>query len=119
MMYFWLAIAAGTGALIRRDFTAFFREHINRKHANWATFIINMTGISLIVVFFNIFHLGSFWYEVLAVGGLGGLTTYSTLNSELVGIWSMEEYKRAIVYFLTTYAVGLILVFLVASFFQK
>lgn len=117
MMYLLLALAAGTGALIRRDFTAFFRDKISHKHANWATFIINMTGISLIIVCFEVFHLGSFWYEVLAVGGLGGLTTYSTLNSELVGIWSTGEHKRAIFYFLTTYIIGTLLAFLVAALF--
>lgn len=115
LMYLLLGCAAGIGALIRRNFTVWFKDKVSLKHGNWATFLINMVGIALIVVLFKKLPLNTPSYEILAVGGLGGLTTYSTFNSELVNFFAQKRYLHFCLYFVITYGLGFIIAWLIWS----
>lgn len=50
-------------------------------------------------------------YLLTAAGFMGALTTFSTLNVELIKLVISNEQKTAFIYFITTYAVGLISIF--------
>lgn len=56
-------------------------------HWPWQTFIVNVTGafvIGLLVVAAGRFGWPSWWRPLLAVGVLGGYTTFSTFSLEIV-----------------------------------
>lgn len=50
-------------------------------------------------------------YLLTAAGFMGALTTFSTLNVDLIKLIISNEQKTAYVYFITTYAFGLLSVF--------
>ncbi|RRR72815.1 MAG: CrcB family protein [Candidatus Viridilinea halotolerans] len=78
-----LAIAAGAilGATARYTLSGIFTMP-------YGTLAVNILGCLLIGLFQTIFlarpHLPRAWQRFIAVGGLGGLTTFSTVSVELV-----------------------------------
>lgn len=81
-------LGASIGAMIRYAITNYGKKHwerIGKQFSNLPTptLFINLTG-ALILGF--IFGLGSnvFFYSLIGTGVLGGYTTFSTMNTELV-----------------------------------
>lgn len=56
-------------------------------------------------------NLSPFIYALVGTGVLGGYTTFSTLNVELLSHWQDHNYKIFLLYALLSYGGGLILVF--------
>lgn len=100
-----VGLGAAIGAIIRYLITAYWKK----RQLDWpmATLLINITG-SFILAWLT-HHLGSKAPMMLLFGGgvLGGYTTFSTLNVELVAMIDEKRWLAAGSYFLLTYLGGL------------
>ncbi|MCT7895250.1 MAG: fluoride efflux transporter CrcB, partial [Lactobacillus gasseri] len=76
----------------------------------YATLLINLTGAFLLGLVFSR-NFSPFVYALVGTGVLGGYTTFSTLNVELLSHWQDHNYKTFLLYALLSYGGGLILVF--------
>ncbi|CAM3248200.1 CrcB family protein [Filibacter tadaridae] len=72
------------------------------------TLIVNLTGSLLIGIVFGL-DLSRMWTLFFASGLAGALTTFSTMNKELLGLWKSGEKKAAISYLVITYVGGILL----------
>ena len=111
-----VGLFAGVGALLRRNFTVFFKNKVTKKFGYLATFAINVLGSILIVLFFKLSKmdliLNPVSYLALTSGLLGGLTTFSTFNSELVNLWYQKRFLEFGCYFGGTYLASAFLIYL-------
>jgi len=73
------------------------------------TLAVNWIGAFLIGLIFGM-ELSKAWTLLLASGFAGALTTFSTLNKELIELWRHGEKKQAVNYFLFTYGGGFVFV---------
>ena len=89
------------GAILRYGITNYGKKHWSEKFP-YATLLINLTGAFLL----------GFIYALIGTGVLGGYTTFSTLNVELLSHWRDRNYSVFTSYALLSYGGGLILVFL-------
>lgn len=72
------------------------------------TLAVNWIGALLIGLVFGL-ELSKGWTLLLASGLAGALTTFSTLNKELIELWRNGEKKNAICYLVLTYGGGVTL----------
>lgn len=98
------------GALLRYGITNYGKKHWERDFP-YATLLINLTGAFLLGVVFAC-KLSPFIYALVGTGVLGGYTTFSTLNVELLSQWQDHNYGTFILYALLSYGGGLFLVFI-------
>lgn len=108
-------LGASIGAMLRYAITNYGKKHwewVGKKFSNLPipTLFINLTG-ALILGF--IFGIGSnvFFYAFVGTGILGGYTTFSTVNTELVELYKSKNYRGLVFYVFSSYVGGLILVF--------
>ncbi len=73
------------------------------------TLAVNWIGALLIGLVFGL-ELSKGWTLLLASGLAGALTTFSTLNKELIELWRNGEKENAVCYLVSTYGGGLLLV---------
>ena len=73
------------------------------------TLAVNLIGALLIGLVFGL-ELSREWTFLLASGLAGALTTFSTLNKELIVMWRNGERNHCINYLLLTYVGGIGLV---------
>ncbi|WP_295731082.1 CrcB family protein [uncultured Limosilactobacillus sp.] len=100
-----VGIGASLGALVRYLMTISFKQ----LKLNWplATLLINLSGSFLLGVLTH--HLGStqpsiaFWGS----GVLGGYTTFSTFNTELVSLIDERRWTAFWLYLILSYAGGI------------
>ena len=115
-MNFLLAgIGASIGAMLRYAITNYGKKHwewIGNKFSNLPTptLFINLTGAFILGFIFGI-KTNVFIYAIVGTGVLGGYTTFSTMNTELVELYKSKNYRGFIFYALSSYLGGLILVF--------
>ncbi len=115
-MNFLLAgIGASIGAMLRYTITNYGKKHwewIGNKFSNLPTptLFINLTGAFILGFIFGI-KTNVFIYAIVGTGVLGGYTTFSTMNTELVELYKSKNYRGFIFYALSSYLGGLILVF--------
>ena len=115
-MNFLLAgIGASIGAMLRYAITNYGKKHwewIGNKFSNLPTptLFINLTGAFILGFIFGI-KTNVFIYAIVGTGVLGGYTTFSTMNTELVELYKSKNYRGFILYALSSYLGGLILVF--------
>lgn len=103
-----LSVGCGSalGALLRYWLTTLWKK----RHIDWplATLLINLTGaLALGLLTGHLAATGSamlFW----GVGLLGGYTTFSTFNTELVAIIDEHRWVSLIIYLFLSYAGGLL-----------
>lgn len=101
----WVGIACGVGALIRYGLT-----FVNSKVSLPIGTLIGNLFAAFLVGYFTKNISDSVLYRILASGFLGGLGTYSTLNVEFIQLFKNK--RDFWCYFLITYIMGLLLVFL-------
>ncbi|MBE1555433.1 fluoride efflux transporter CrcB [Sporosarcina limicola] len=70
------------------------------------TLLVNLIGSLLIGIVFGM-ELSRMWTLLIASGLAGALTTYSTVNKELIRLWKNNHKNHALIYFLLTYGGGL------------
>ncbi len=84
-------LGASLGAMLRYFFTNYGKKHwekIGNKYSNlpFPTLFINLTGAFILGFIFSI-GVPPFFYALVGTGVLGGYTTFSTLNTELVSLF--------------------------------
>jgi CrcB protein len=79
----------------------------------WATLIINLTGSFVLGVFVGVrdgdhYAMHPAWTPLLAIGFLGGYTTFSTFSVETMHLISLRSYLLASANVLGSVALGLL-----------
>jgi len=72
------------------------------------TLVVNLVGALLIGLVFGM-EIPRMWTLLFASGLAGALTTFSTMNKELIELWRNAKKDSALRYFLLTYGGGIIL----------
>lgn len=108
-------IGASFGAMLRYAITNYGKKHwewIGKKFSNLPTptLFINLTGALILGFIFGI-GADTFIYALVGTGVMGGYTTFSTMNTELVELYKSKNYRGLIFYGVSSYVGGLILVF--------
>ena len=108
-------IGASIGAMIRYAITNYGKRHwewFGKKFSNLPipTLLINLTGAFILGFVFGI-KANVLVYAIVGTGVLGGYTTFSTMNTELVELYKSKNYRGLTFYALASYLGGLILVF--------
>ena len=115
-MNFLLAgIGASIGAMLRYAITNYGKKHwgwIGNKFSNLPTptLLINLTGALILGLIFGI-GANTFIYALLGTGVMGGYTTFSTMNTELVELYKSKNYRGLVFYAVSSYLGGLVLVY--------
>lgn len=109
-------LGAAIGAILRYMVTNYGKRHWERigkifLNLPIPTLIINLTGALILGFIFSI-KVSVFWYALVGTGMLGGYTTFSTLNTELVGLYHSKNYRGLILYALASYIGGLLSIYL-------
>lgn len=86
MIWLWLSLAGGAGALARHELAVLMQKV--RWRPSPATLVVNTLGSSLLGFFMEAMDHNSLGYVVLTSGFLGGFTTFSTWTVETVGMGS-------------------------------
>ncbi|QIN77738.1 fluoride efflux transporter CrcB [Rubrobacter marinus] len=80
----------------------------------WGTFLVNVSGSFLIGVVFGLVEIGGLpagARPLLAIGVLGGYTTFSSFSYETLALISKGSYAPALFYSLAQVALGLAAVY--------
>ena len=115
-MNFLLAgIGASIGAMLRYAITNYGKKHwewFGNKFSNLPTptLLINLTGALILGLIFGI-GANTFIYALLGTGVMGGYTTFSTMNTELVELYKSKNYRGLVFYAVSSYLGGLVLVY--------
>lgn len=97
------------GAVIRYAITSYGKKNWPKSFP-YATLLINLSGAFLLGLIFAL-SLPVFVYAFVGTGILGGYTTFSTMNVELLGKLKDKSYRVFWTYLIVSYLGGLILVF--------
>jgi CrcB protein len=73
----------------------------------WATFLVNMTGTALLGYWFTALPHTSYHRPLLTTGFCGALTTFSTVQVELVEMLDTGRFPLASIYLVVSVAAGL------------
>ncbi|NYF25501.1 CrcB family protein [Sporosarcina sp. JAI121] len=103
-----IGIGGFLGAVIRH----FISAKMNKQDGFPAgTLLVNLAGSLLIGIIFGL-EL-PFWATLLFASGFAGaLTTFSTMNKELLTMWKYDRKRIAVLYLLLIYISGIGLAFL-------
>ena len=95
--------AVGSGA---RYLVALALAHRAAVHFPWATFAVNVIGCFCLQLLLGLaaggLRLSDELRLLLATGVLGGFTTYSSFNTETLGLWRAGAPRLALIYLLAT-----------------
>lgn len=75
------------------------------------TLLVNLVGSLLIGIVFGS-EMSRMWTLFLASGLAGALTTFSTLNKELMELWRSRKGYKAVLYVLITFGGGIMIAML-------
>lgn len=102
-----VGLGASCGALLRYLFTYLWKK----ARIDWplATLFINLTGAFCLGLLIHNFPSGQFTMLFWETGFLGGYTTFSTLNTELITMYNECQWKSLLFYGCLTYFGGLCL----------
>lgn len=100
-----VALGAGLGASVRYLMTQVLKSRT--RVFPWATFIINITG-ALLLGFLHNKSTSSHILLLLGTGFLGGYTTFSTFQVELVTLINNNKQKMMFIYLLLTVLCGIL-----------
>ncbi|GHV97934.1 putative fluoride ion transporter CrcB 2 [Lactobacillus nasalidis] len=108
-MIFAVGFGASLGALARFGLTNYGKKHWMRQTAfPWPTLVINLSGAFLLGLVFAL-NLPAFVYAFLGTGVLGGYTTFSTLNTEMLSLADSGKKRLLKRYLLASYLGGICL----------
>ncbi|MCS7058111.1 MAG: fluoride efflux transporter CrcB [Meiothermus sp.] len=112
--YLLVALGGAIGALLRYGLGAWVQA-LGGPGFPWSTFLINVSGSFLIGIVLRLSLEGALspeWRLFLAVGVLGGYTTFSTFSWETLTLAQQGEWLKASLYVLGSVVLGLLLVLL-------
>ncbi|SKA06608.1 CrcB protein [Pilibacter termitis] len=100
---FFVGIGAGMGAVVR-----FFFSKLNPNSLlPFGTFLVNLFGAFLLGFLFGS-AVDTSLMKAVGVGFCGGLTTFSTMNLEIITLLEQGKTKKSLTYFFSSYGFGLI-----------
>lgn len=109
-MTFLDVVMVGIGGCVGAILRYLISTKLNRfTNIPLGTLLVNLVGSLLIGIVFGM-ELPRPMTLLLASGLAGALTTFSTLNKELIELWRDAKKNRAVRYFLLTYGGGILLV---------
>lgn len=108
-MTFLELLMVGLGGFLGAIVRYYISMRMNRSgRIPVGTLTVNLVGAFLIGCVFGL-DLPMIWTFFLASGLAGALTTFSTMNKELIELWRYDHKKKALLYVLITYCGGIIL----------
>lgn len=109
-MFAIVGLGAALGAVARFALTNYGKKHwMKQTDLPLPTLVINLTGSFLLGLLYAL-QVNPALYAFLGTGVLGGYTTFSTLNTELVTLASSKRKRTLKTYLLASYAGGMVLV---------
>lgn len=107
----WAAVAAGGAAGSMARYALGLAAAKYGKPAYYATLFINCVGAMLLGLLAGLAlkEHNAALYALAGIGFLGGFTTFSTLNTQLVSMLENRRFREAALYFVLTYGIGLLL----------
>lgn len=112
--YLLVMLGGGIGAGVRYKLGAWV-QGLGGPSFPWGTFLINITGSFLIGLVLRLSLEGALspeWRLFLAVGVLGGYTTFSTFSWETLTLVQQGEWFKAFLYGAGSVMLGFVLVLL-------
>ncbi len=112
--YLLVALGGALGSALRYGLGAWVQGHLGPGFP-WSTLLVNALGSFLIGAVVRLSLEGALSGEArlfLAVGVLGGFTTFSSLSYETLALLQDGEPLKALTYALGSLVLGLLLVFL-------
>lgn len=110
MEYLWVGIGGFLGANARFAMTRLVADRLGSGYP-WGTFLVNLVGAFLIGILLTVLTDRAvpdpFWRLILAVGFLGGYTTFSSYTFEAVALARDGEWATAGIYVLGSNVLGL------------
>lgn len=91
-------VGAGVGGNARFWLGIWVANRYHHLEFPWATFFINVSGSLLIGLFYGLLSVSSWsdnWRPLVAIGVLGGYTTFSTFSWETLQLMSSRSYLLA------------------------
>jgi CrcB protein len=113
-----IILAIGTGSFLGGVLRYLFSQSIQSRFLYafpFGTLTVNIVGCFLIGIVFGISERGNMsheWRLFLAVGLLGGFTTFSAFSNETVGLLRDGQFFYASAYILASVALTLVATFL-------
>lgn len=104
MTYLGIFLACGCGALLRYALAEIFKNKPSSLHL--ATLLANLLAC-FILGYLSTSHLSDKLFTILATGFCGGLSTFSTLQAELIE--RASNYVSLFTYWLLSYGLGWLL----------
>lgn len=100
-------LGAAIGSVLRYLLTENIHIFTNNYKIG-ATFLINILGSLLLGVLCRYYANDSIVYLLLGTGFCGGFTTFSTFNSEMMGLMYDQKYSWLLIYGLGSYLIGML-----------
>ncbi|GEN83894.1 chromosome condensation protein CrcB [Sporosarcina luteola] len=102
-------VMIGAGGFIGAVIRYFISGRLNREGSlPYGTLAVNLTGSLLIGILVGL-DIPTLWKLLLVSGFAGALTTFSTLNKELLELWNANRKLQFLSYISFTYGVGILL----------
>ncbi|KRM59506.1 fluoride efflux transporter CrcB [Secundilactobacillus malefermentans] len=109
MMIPFVALGAGVGAVVRYELTRFFKL-MWRTYFPLGTLIINVIACFSLGIFMTMSHGDGTFYGLLGIGFCGGMSTFSTMAFETIGLIKERWVKMAVLYVVGSVVLGLMAV---------
>jgi fluoride exporter len=103
--YVMVGIGGGAGALLRAIFSDLFKKRWHRDYP-LSTFLINITGSFFLGLLLH-YCKSDFMLLLFGTGLMGGYTTYSTFNYELISLMKSGKKKIFLLYYSLSVICGL------------
>jgi len=108
-MTFLELLMVGLGGFLGAVIRYFISMRMNRSgRIPVGTLTVNLVGAFFIGCVFGL-ELSVIWTFFLASGLAGALTTFSTMNKELIELWRTGYKQKALLYVVVTYCGGVVL----------
>lgn len=100
-----VGLGSSLGAFLRYLITIFWK----RCRIDWplATLLINVTGSFLLGVVTKEFAANTPIFQLFGTGVLGGYTTFSTFNTELISMLDEHRWLSVTCYLILSYSLGI------------
>ncbi|BAP85026.1 CrcB-like protein [Paucilactobacillus hokkaidonensis JCM 18461] len=103
-----IGFTAGLGACARLLIMELFKKSDFWQKLQFpvSTFLINIVGT--LTLSFIFWHFQPSWInKFITTGFIGGFTTFSTFNNEIIILWHSHHYATGISYGIATYVTGI------------
>lgn len=106
-MIYFVGIGAAIGSILRYLITVDIKKYSKTAWPT-ATLFINLLGAFLLGVLYGL-NIAKAQYVIIGVGLIGGFTTFSTMNTEIIGLSESGKIKYAWLYAMISYFIGILL----------